>query len=72
MFDLRSHRSFVTAKAAVKYELRVERKETHAKSKLEPHGGKKGKKVLGLAWDCEDDTLHFNFQHKASKAICYM
>ena len=51
---------------------RLEDEETHAKSKLEPHGGKKGKKVLGLAWDCEDDTLHFNFQHKADKAMCYM
>ena len=24
--------------------------------------------MLGLAWDCENDTLHFNFQHIADKA----
>ena len=42
--------------------------ETYAKSKLEPQGGTKGEKVLGLAWDCENDTLHFNFQHIADKA----
>ena len=47
---------------------RLEDKETYTKSKLEPYGGTKGEKVLGLAWDCEDDTLHFNFQHIADKA----
>ena len=49
---------------------RLEDEETYAKSKLEPHGGTKGKKLFGLAWDCKDDTLHFNFQHIADKAIC--
>ena len=47
---------------------RLEDEETYAKSKLEPQGGTKGEKVLGLAWDCENDTLHFNFQHIADKA----
>ena len=47
---------------------RLEDKETSTKSKLEPQGGTKGEKVLGLAWDCENDTLHFNFQHIADKA----
>ena len=47
---------------------KLEDEETCAKSKLEPQGGTKGEQVLGLAWDCEDDTLHFNFQHIAVKA----
>ena len=47
---------------------RLEDEETCAKSKLEPQGGTKGEQVFGLAWDCEDDTLHFNFQHIAVKA----
>ena len=47
---------------------RLEDEETNAKSKLEPQGVTKGEKVLGLAWDCENDTLHFNFQHRADKA----
>ena len=45
---------------------RLEDEETCAK--LEPQGGTKGEQVFGLAWDCEDDTLHFNFQHIAVKA----
>ena len=32
---------------------RLEDEETYAKSNLEPQGGTKGEKVLGLAWDCE-------------------
>ena len=47
---------------------RLEEEKTYAKSKLEPPGGTKGEKVLGVAWDCEDDTLHFNFQHIGDKA----
>ena len=43
-------------------------KRLYAKSKLDPQGGTKGEKVLVLAWDCENDTLHFNFQHIADKA----
>ena len=48
----------------------LEDEETYAKLKLhiEPQGGTKGEKVLGLVWNCEDDTLHFHFQHIADKA----
>lgn len=47
---------------------RLEDEETYAKSKLENQGGTKGEKVLGLAWDCENDTLHFSFTHVADRA----
>ena len=47
---------------------RLEDEETYAKSKLEAQGGTKGQKVLGLAWDCEEDTPRFNFQHISDKA----
>ena len=47
---------------------RLEDEESYAKSKLEPQGGTKGEKVLGLAWDCESDTIHFSLAHVANKA----
>ena len=47
---------------------RLEDEETYAKSKLESLGGMRGEKVLGLAWNCENDTLHFNFAHVIEKA----
>ena len=47
---------------------RLEDEETYAKSKLEPQGGTRGEKVLGLAWNCENDTLHFSFAHVIEKA----
>ena len=47
---------------------RLEDEETYAKSKLEPQAGTKGEKVLGLPWNCEEDTLHFNFVHVVDKA----
>ena len=39
---------------------RLEDEETYAKSKLEPRGETRGEKVLGQAWDSDNDTLHFN------------
>ncbi len=47
---------------------RLEDEESYAKSKLEPQSGTKGEKVLGLAWNCESDTIHFNLAHVADKA----
>ena len=47
---------------------RLEDGETYAKSKLESQGGMRGEKVLGLAWNCENDTLHFNFAHIIERA----
>ena len=47
---------------------RLEDEETYAKSKLESQRGMRGEKVLGLAWNCENDTLHFNFAHVIEKA----
>ena len=47
---------------------RLEDEETYAKSKLESQGGMRGEKVLGLAWNCENDTLHSNFAHVIEKA----
>ena len=47
---------------------RLEDEETYAKSKLEPQGEAKGEKVLGQAWDSDNDTLHFNFAVLANKA----
>ena len=46
----------------------MEDKESYAKSKLESQGGTKGVKVLGLAWNCESDTIHFSLAHVADKA----
>ena len=37
-------------------------------SKLEFQGGTKAAKLLGLAWNCENDALHFSFAHVADKA----
>ena len=45
----------------------VEEDETHAKSKLDPHSGAKGEKVLGLSWNIENDTIHFQFEHISQK-----
>ena len=47
---------------------RLEDEESYAKSKLEPQSGTKGERVLGLAWNCESDTIHFNLAHVADKA----
>ena len=40
----------------------VEEDETCAKSKLDPHSGAEGEKVLGLGWNIENDTIHFEFK----------
>ena len=45
----------------------VEEDETYAKSKLDPHSGAKGEKVLGLSWNIENDTIHFQFEHISQK-----
>ena len=45
----------------------VEEDETYAKSKLDPHSGAKGEKVLGLSWNIENDTIHFQFEHISRK-----
>ena len=47
---------------------RLEDEETYAKSKLEPQSEAKGEKVLGQAWDSDNDSLHFNFEVLANKA----
>ena len=47
---------------------RLEDEETYAKSKLEAQGGAKGERVLGLAWDCETDTLKFSFKQVIERA----
>ena len=47
---------------------RLEDEETYAKSKLEPQGETRGEKVLGQAWDSDNDTLYFNFAVLANKA----
>ena len=47
---------------------RLDDEESYAKSKLEPQGGTKGEKVLGLAWNCESDKIHFSFAHVADRA----
>ena len=47
---------------------RLEAEETYYKSKLEFQGRTKGEKLLGLAWNCENDALHFSFAHVADKA----
>ena len=41
--------------------------ETYAKSKLVPQSGTKGEKFLGLAWNLQNDTIRFNFEHIARK-----
>lgn len=43
-------------------------KKTYAKSKLECQGGLKGKKVLGVKWNCESDTFHLDLVHIAKRA----
>ena len=43
-------------------------RKTFVKLKLETQGGTKGEKVLGVALDFENDTLHFNFVPGADKA----
>ena len=45
----------------------MEEDETYAKSKLDPHSGAKGEKVLGLSWNIENDTIHFQFEHISRK-----
>ena len=45
----------------------LEEDETYAKSKLDPQSGTKGEKVLGLGWNIEHDTIHFNFEHISQK-----
>lgn len=45
----------------------LEEDETYAKSKLVPQSGTKGEKVLGLAWNLQNDTIRFNFEHIARK-----
>ena len=47
---------------------RLEDEETYAKSKLEPQGETKGEKVLGQAWESDNDTLYSNFAILANKA----
>ncbi|CAB3989607.1 Hypothetical predicted protein [Paramuricea clavata] len=43
----------------------LEEDETYAKSKLVPQSGTKGEKVLGLAWNLQNDTIRFNFEQNA-------
>jgi hypothetical protein len=45
----------------------LEEDETYAKSKLVPQSGTKGEKVLGLAWNLQNDTIRLNFEHIAHK-----
>ena len=34
---------------------------------MDPQSGTKGEKVLGLGWNIEHDTIHFNFEHISQK-----
>ena len=43
--------------------------ESYAKTVLSTQqSGPKRDKILGLSWDCESDTIHFNFERTAEKA----
>ena len=45
---------------------RLEEEETYnAKSTLQAQEGPKGQKVLGLAWNCETDSIQFDLSHVA-------
>ena len=39
----------------------LEEDEMYAKSKFVPQSGTKGEKVLGLAWNLQNDTIRFQF-----------